>query len=164
MEDYVEDYKYSDCFWKKSKKLYDYSDSKFKQFLSIGKIFKKISKNIFNLVENLKAIDQIYEKPKEPNYTREDGIDAFFSSINIVNNEFTKLAKNLVKIADQIDIQKDTYNSQDGAMKMCEQANQKYKEHISKLGNIKTSYFDSIHKYVEVYLNYKYGKKAESNK
>ena len=77
MEDYVEDYKYSDCFWQKSKILYEYSDSKFKQFLSIAKILKKISKNIFILVENLKTIYQLYEKPKEINYTREVGINAF---------------------------------------------------------------------------------------
>ena len=164
MEDYVEEYKYSDCFWQKANILYDYAENKFKQFLSIAWILKKISKSILILVENLKAIDQSYAKPKWPNYTREDGIDAFFSSINIVNNELTRLAKSLVKIADQIDIQKDSYTSQKEPMKMCEEANQKYKEHISKLCNIKSSYFDSINKYVEVYLKSKYGKKGESNK
>ena len=164
MEDYVEDYKYSDCFWQKSKILYEYSDSKFKQFLSIAKILKKISKNIFILVENLKTIYQLYEKPKEINYTREVGINAFFSSINIVNNEFTSLAKSLVKIADQIDIQKDSYNSQEGPMELCEKVNKEYNVHLTKLYNIKDSYFDSINKYVEVYLKSKYGKKGESSK
>ena len=51
MEDYVEDYKYSDCFWQKSKILYEYSDSKFKQFLSIGKILKKYQKIYLSLLK-----------------------------------------------------------------------------------------------------------------
>ena len=165
MEDYVEDYKYSDCFWQKSNILYEYSDSKFKQFLSIGNILKRISNDIFGLLENWKKIQhKLYEKPKETKYTREDGINAFFSSINLMNNEFNRLAKCLLKIANEIDIQKDTYNSQDGAMKMCEEANKEYKEHLSKLSNIKNSYFDSINKYVEVYLNSKYGKKSDKSK
>ena len=42
MEDYVEDYKYSDCFWQKANILYDYAENKFKQFLSIARILKKI--------------------------------------------------------------------------------------------------------------------------
>ena len=94
MEDYVEDYKYSDCFWQKSNTLYEYSDSKFKQFLSIGNILKRISNDIFELLENWKKIQhKLYEKPKETKYTREDGINAFFSSINLMNNEFNRLAK-----------------------------------------------------------------------
>ena len=164
MKDYVEDYKYSNCFWQKSSILYEYSDSKFKQFLSIAKILKRISKEIFMLSENLKKIDQLYEKPKEYNYSRENGIEAFFSIINDIKTEFNILAKSLVKIANQIDIQKDTYNSQECMMIMCEQANNEYKEHLLKLSVLKNSYYDSINKYIEVFLNIKYDKKGENSK
>ena len=164
MKDYVEDYKYSNCFWAKSSILYEYSDSKFKQFLSIAKILKRISKEIFMLSENLKKIDQLYEKPKEYNYSRENGIEAFFSIINDIKTEFNILAKSLVKIANQIDIQKDTYNSQECMMIMCERANNEYKEHLLKLSVLKNSYYDSINKYIEVFLNIKYDKKGENSK
>ena len=164
MKDYVEDYKYSNCFWQKSSILYEYSDSKFKQFLSIAKILKRISKEIFMLSENLEKIDQLYEKPKEYNYSRENGIEAFFSIINDIKTEFNILAKSLVKIANQIDIQKDTYNSQECMMIMCEQANNEYKEHLLKLSVLKNSYYDSINKYIEVFLNIKYDKKGENSK
>ena len=164
MEDYVEEYKYSDCFWQKTKILYEHSDNKFKQFLSISKILKRYTSEIFDLLENFKKIDNIYEKPKEPNYSREDGIEAFFSIINVVKNEFNKLAKSLVKIANEIDKQKDVYNNQENSMNLCEKAYNEYKEHLKKLSLLKSSYVDSINKYVEVFLNIKYSKKGENSK
>ena len=164
MEDYVEDYKYSKCFWQKSKKLYEHSDNKFKQFLSIAKILKRLSNEIFDLSENIKKIDKLYEKPKEPNYSREEGIESFFSIIKAVKNEFNKLAKDLLKNANLIDIKKDTYNSQDSFMSMCERAYNEYKEHLKKLSFLKSSYFDSINNYVEVFLIIKYTQKGDTNK
>jgi len=44
-------------------------------------------------------------------------------------------------------------------MELCEKVNKEYNVHLTKLYNIKDSYFDSINKYVEVYLKSKYGKK-----
>ena len=53
MKDYVEDYKYNNCFWKKSGVLYEHSDSKFKEYMSIGQIFKYMSKKYSNFPKNL---------------------------------------------------------------------------------------------------------------
>ena len=44
MKDYIEDYKYNNCFWKKSGVLYAHSESKFNEFMSIGYIFDTMAK------------------------------------------------------------------------------------------------------------------------
>ena len=164
MKDYVEDYKYNNCFWKKSGVLYEHSDSKFREYMSVGYIFQKMSNEIYRLSEFLGKLNKVYEKPKEPNYTREDGIQVVLSSIKKVKNEFNKLAVNLGEIARKILEKKDTYESKIEPMKMCDEAFKKYDNELNKLSNVKKSYFDTMNKVVETYLNQKYSKKGESAK
>ena len=164
MKDYVEDYKYNNCFWKKSGVLYEHSDSKFREYMSVGYIFQKMSNEIYRLSEFLGKLNKVYEKPKEPNYTREDGIQVVLSSIKMVKNEFNKLAVNLGEIARKILEKKDTYESKIEPMKMCDEAFKKYDNELNKLSNVKKSYFDTMNKVVETYLNQKYSKKGESAK
>ena len=164
MEDYVEDYKYNNCFWKKSGVLYEHSDSKFREYMSVGYIFQKMSNEIYRLSEFLGKLNKVYEKPKEPNYTREDGIQVVLSTIKMVKNEFNKLAVNLGEIARKILEKKDTYESKIEPMKMCDEAFKKYDNELNKLSNVKKSYFDTMNKVVETYLNQKYSKKGESAK
>jgi hypothetical protein len=160
----VEDYKYNNCFWKKSGVLYEHSDSKFREYMSVGYIFQKMSNEIYRLSEFLGKLNKVYEKPKEPNYTREDGIQVVLSTIKMVKNEFNKLAVNLGEIARKILEKKDTYESKIEPMKMCDEAFKKYDNELNKLSNVKKSYFDTMNKVVETYLNQKYSKKGESAK
>ena len=164
MKDYVEDYKYNNCFWKKSGVLYEHSDSKFREYMSVGYIFQKMSNEIYRLSEFLGKLNKVYEKPKEPNYTRENGIQVVLSTIKMVKNEFNKLAVNLGEIARKILEKKDTYESKIEPMKMCDEAFKKYDNELNKLSNVKKSYFDTMNKVVETYLNQKYSKKGESAK
>ena len=164
MKDYVEDYKYNNCFWKKSGVLYEHSDSKFREYMSIGYIFQKMSNEIYRLSEFLGKLNKVYEKPKEPNYTREDGIQVVLSSIKFIKTEFNKLAVNLGEIARKILEKKDTYESKIEPMKMCDDAFKKYDNELNKLSAVKKSYFDTMNKVVETYLNQKYSKKGESAK
>ncbi len=164
MKDYVEDYKYNNCFWKKSGVLYEHSDSKFREYMSVGYIFQKMSNEIYRLSEFLGKLNKVYEKPKEPNYTREDGIQVVLSTIKMVKNEFNKLAVNLGEIARKILEKKDTYESKIEPMKMCDEAFKKYDNELNKLSSVKKSYFDTMNKVVETYLNQKYSKKGESAK
>ena len=164
MKDYVEDYKYNNCFWKKSGVLYEHSDSKFREYMSVGYIFQKMSNEIYRLSEFLGKLNKVYERPKEPNYTREDGIQVVLSTIKMVKNEFNKLAVNLGEIARKILEKKDTYESKIEPMKMCDEAFKKYDNELNKLSNVKKSYFDTMNKVVETYLNQKYSKKGESAK
>ena len=164
MKDYVEDYKYNNCFWKKSGVLYEHSDSKFKEYMSIGYIFQKMSNEIYRLSEFFGKLNKVYEKPKEPNYTRENGIQVILSSIKIIKNEFNKLAVNLGEIARKILEKKESYESKIEPMRMCDEAFKKYDTELNKLSSVKKSYFDTMNKVVETYLNQKYSKKGESAK
>ena len=163
MEDYVEEYKYSDCFWGNQKTLYTHSDNKLRQFISIGKIIQKLSQDIFGLQRNLNKFEDLYKKPDEPNYSREDGIEAFFSCIKVLTNEFNKFAKILDKIYNEINIKKDVYESYRDVENMRDEACNKYNHELDNLNDIKKSYFDSINNYVEAFLNKTYNKK-ENNK
>ena len=162
MEDYVEEYKYSDCFWGNQKTLYTHSDNKLRQFISIGKIIQKLSQDIFGLQRNLNKFEDLYKKPDEPNYSREDGIEAFFSCIKVLTNEFNKFAKILDKIYNEINIKKDVYESYRDVENMRDEACNKYNHELDNLNDIKKSYFDSINNYVEVFLNKTYNKKENS--
>ena len=162
MEDYVEEYKYSDCFWGNQKTLYTHSDNKLRQFISIGKIIQKLSQDIFGLQRNLNKFEDLYKKPDEPIYSREDGIEAFFSCIKVLTNEFNKFAKILDKIYNEINIKKDVYESQRDVENMRDEACNKYNHELDNLNDIKKSYFDSINNYVEAFLNKTYNKKENS--
>ena len=162
MEDYVEEYKYSDCFWGNQKTLYTHSDNKLRQFISIGKIIQKLSQDIFGLQRNLNKFEDLYKKPDEPNYSREDGIETFFSCIKVLTNEFNKFAKILDKIYNEINIKKDVYESQRDVENMRDEACNKYNHELDNLNDIKKSYFDSINNYVEAFLNKTYNKKENS--
>ena len=164
MEDYVEDYKYNNCFWKKSGVLYSHSDCKFEEFMSIGLIFQKLNPKILDFSEFLGTLEKYYKKPDEPNYSREDGIQVIFSSFKRIKNELVKLSEVIEELSTNILQKKDTYESKKPAAKMCDDAYKKFDSELAKLKGIKKSYFDSINKVVEAHLNQKYSKKGENSK
>ena len=164
MDEYVEDYKYDNCFWKKSGVLYNHSDSKFREYISIGKIFREMAKEFIKLPQALESIIKIYEKPNEPNYTRGDAIQIILDSIKRLGGEFDKLSSNLKELARNIFEKKDGYESKKLATEMC---NDKYKEYdaeLNKLAQNKSLYFDAMNRVVESYINQKYSKKGETSK
>jgi len=164
MEDYVEDYKYNNCFWKKSGVLYNHSDCKFEEFMSIGLIFQKLNPKILDFAEFLGTLEKYYKKPDEPNYSREDGIQVIFSSFKRIKNELIKFSEVIEKLSENILQKKDTYESKKPAAKMCDDAYKKFDSELAKLKGVKKSYFDSINKVVEAHLNQKYSKKGENSK
>ena len=164
MEDYVEDYKYNNCFWKKSGLLYSHSDSKYDEFMSIGTIFQKLKPKILEFSEFLGTIDKYYKKPDEPNYSRGDGIQVILSSIKRIKDELVKLSEVIEELSGKILEKKDTYESKKPAAKMCDEAFKKFDSELAKLKGIRKSYVDSINKVVESHLNQKYSKKGENSK
>ena len=164
MKDYVEDYKYNNCFWKKSGVLYSHSDSKYDEFMSIGTIFQKLKPKIFEFSEFLGTIDKYYKKPDEPNYSRGDGIQVILSSIKRIKDELVKLSEVIEELSGKILEKKDTYESKKPAAKMCDEAFKKFDSELAKLKGIRKSYVDSINKVVESHLNQKYSKKGENSK
>lgn len=164
MDEYVENYKYNNCFWKKSQLLYDHSDSKFKEYISIGKIFKSVSKELEKLPPALDSLEKIYEKPNEPNYTREEGIQVILNTIKRFSIEIDKLSKNLKELARQIFEKKDGYESQKAAAQMCIDKYKEYDGELNKLKQNSVTYFDSMNKVVEAYINQNLGKKGGNSK
>jgi len=164
MEDYTEDYKYNNCFWKKSGVLYNHSDCKYDEFMSMGTIFQKLAPKILEFSEFLNTIDKYYKKPNEPNYSRGDAIQVILSSIKRVKDELVKLSEVIEGISEKILEKKDTYESKKPAAKMCDEAYKKFDAELNKLKAVKKSYFDSINKVVESHLNQKYSKKGENSK
>ena len=154
MEDYIEDYRYNNCFWKKSGQLYTHSDNKFYEYMSIGEIFQKMSNDIYRLSESFGDLKKLYKKPNEPEYTREKGINVIFYTIKLIKNEFLKLSKKIGEIANKILEKKDTYESKNLPTRMCEEAFKKYDDELKKLTNVQKSYFDTMNKVVEILFKY----------
>ena len=164
MEDYIEDYKYNNCFWKKSGVLYTHSDLKYEEFMSVGTIFQKLGAKIEEFCDFLDTIDKSYKKPNEPDYSRGEGIQVILSSMKKIKNELTKLYAITNDISNKIFDKKETYESKKPAAKMCDEAYKKYDAELNKLKIVKKAYFDSMNKVVESYLNQNYGKKVDKNK
>ena len=164
MEDYIEDYKYNNCFWKKSGVLYTHSDLKYEEFMSVGTIFQKLGAKIEEFCNFLDTIDKSYKKPNEPDYSRGEGIQVILSSMKKIKNELTKLYALTNDISNKIFDKKETYESKKPAAKMCDEAYKKYEAELNKLKIVRKAYFDSMNKVVESYLNQNYGKKVDKNK
>ena len=164
MEDYIEDYKYNNCFWKKSGVLYTHSDLKYEEFMSVGTIFQKLGAKIREFSDFLDTIDKSYKKPNEPDYSRGEGIQVILSSMKKIKNELMKLYAITNDISNKIFDKKETYESKKPATKMCDDAYKKYDAELNKLKIVKKAYFDSMNKVVESYLNQNYGKKVDKNK
>ena len=133
MEDYIEDYKYNNCFWKKSGVLYTHSDLKYEEFMSVGTIFQKLGAKIEEFCDFLDTIDKSYKKPNEPDYSRGEGIQVILSSMKKIKNELTKLYALTNNISNTIFDKKDTYESKNLPTRMCEEAFKKYDDELKKL-------------------------------
>ena len=100
MEDYVEDYKYNNCFWKKSGVLYNHAESKFKEYMSVGKMFQSMAKAINEFCSSLDSVPNIYIQ-SDSTSTRGKGILVIINCIKYLNNELRKLLKEVNTIANK---------------------------------------------------------------
>lgn len=101
MEDYVEDYKYNNCFWKKSGVLYNHAESKFREYMSVGEMFQSIGKALSTFCSNLDSVPNIY-KQSDSTSTRGKGISVIINCIKLLNIESRKLLKEINTIAAKI--------------------------------------------------------------
>ena len=88
MEDYVENYKYNNCFWKKSGVLYNHSESRFKEYMSIGEMLKLLSKGILDFINTLDKTPNLYNPSPEIHSTRAKGISVLIEGIKIVKEKY----------------------------------------------------------------------------
>ena len=164
MEDYVEDYKYNNCFWKKSGVLYNHAELKFKEYMSVGEMFQALSKGILTLCNTMDKVPNLYKPSDDQNSTRGNGIAVVINSIKALTNEFRKLSKNVNTIATNILEKLDSYQSKKVATKMCDDCYKKYQNELTKLSQVKKAYFDVMNKAIEYYLIQKAANKLSNSK
>ena len=164
MEDYIEDYKYNNCFWKKSGVLYNHGESKFKEYMSIADIFQSISKSISNACSTIEKVPSLYKPSDDKNSTRGNGILVIIHSIKILNSELKKMSKSINSIANLIYEKNDSYQSKKQATKMCDDCYKKYQNELTKLAQVKKIYFDTMNKTIEYYLTQKAANKIGSGR
>ena len=158
MLEYLEDYRYDNCFWKKEEFLYNHFDSKFEEFLSIGKLCSKLSAALINFCDILKSIVVIY-KPCKDNSTREAGINIIINQITKIINNLNIFSVDLAEVSLKVDDKKISYESKKKTEKFCEKTFKDYQQNLKLLQNKKKSYDDSINQAIEVFLNYKFKNK-----
>ena len=164
MEDYIEDYKYNNCFWKKSGVLYNHGESKFKEYLSIADMFQAIAKSINNACGTIEKVPSLYKQSDDKNSTRGEGILVILHCIKVLNIELKKLSKNINSIATVIFEKNDSYQSKKQATKMCDDCYKKYQNELTKLSQVKKIYFDTMNKTIEYYLSQKIANKIRNGK
>ena len=164
MEDFVEDYKYNNCFWKKSGVLYNHAESKFKEYMSIGDMVESFAKAINIFYTTIDKIPDSYIPSDDVSCTRGKGISVFIHCLRLISGEIRKLYKKMDYIASRIKEKKLSYESKKDATKLCDDQHKKYQNELNKLSAVKKAYFTSVNKAIEFYLNQKYSNKLNNNK
>ena len=162
MEDYVEDYKYNNCFWKNSKLLYDHAEKKFQQYMSVGEMFNKMAASLNTFCTSLDSIPELLKESDDTYSTRFKGIQELMVIIKQVNSKFRQLQSRISKISSVILEKRFSYNSKKDALDMCENNEKIYQVKLKELKNKKKSYTDAINKAVELFLNAKLNNKLKS--
>ena len=165
MDDYVEDYKYNNCFWMRSGLLYSHAENKFKEFFSIGTVFKEFATLCKNFYEGLNKLPNLYKDvEKAENSTRYLGIQALFRYINQISKSIQTLYLEVDKNANIIDEKQYAYDSKKNYIDMCDTDHKKYQEELNKLKTKKENYFEAINKAIEAHLINKFkGKQKKIN-
>ena len=145
------DYRYDNCFWEKEELLYTHLDSRFEEYLSIGKFCSTLSDKIINFCDALDPILEIY-KPCGDNSTRETGLYMIINHITKIINYLNIFSKNLDEISLKINDKKMSYESKKTTEKYCKKSFKDYQQNLKILQNKKKSYDDSINQAIEIFL------------
>ena len=151
MEDYVEDYRYDNCFWKKTNVLYIHSEYKFQEFLSIGEMCRILSENIKIFYNGLNTLTDVY-KPCDEGSTRNKGIEVFINIINKIITNLKEYSSTLDNIFKKIKEKKLSYDSKMEINVICEKILNDYETNLKALQMEKNSYDDAINKTIELFL------------
>ena len=154
MDDYIEDYKYNNCFWMKSGLLYSHAEDKFKEFYSVGIMFKEFANLCKNFYEGLNKIPFLYKPVKDDeNSTRKAGIQVLIRYINLLTINIRSLYAEIEKNANIIFEKQYAYDSKKNYIDLCEKDHKQYEEELNKLKKKKENYFDAVNIAIEAHLN-----------
>ena len=109
--------------------------------------------NIFNyFYDEIIKIPNLYKRPDDENSTRYNGIRVLINYIKAIADGVKNLKYELEKLSKNIFEKELAYESEKGAMDMCEKDHKNYKDALTKLKTNKENYFESINKAIEIYL------------
>ena len=183
MDDYVEDYSYNNNFWMKSGVLYTHCKTKFIEFMSVGKIFERLSKLSLEFSEKIaKAIevttrldieldpDKKSEKKKKTiegeqekfyiplekpdNSTRSKGIKVVLGYFQRLSKSMNSFHEYFKKMSNDILDKQTGYFTKLDAEKQCDANLKTYKESLNELNTKKNLYYESINKAIEYHLSH----------
>ena len=183
MDDYVEDYSYNNNFWMKSGVLYTHCKTKFIEFMSVGKIFERLSKLSLEFSEKVaKAIevttrldieldpDKKSEKKKKTiegeqekfyiplekpdNSTRSKGIKVVLGYFQRLSKSMNSFHEYFKKMSNDILDKQTGYFTKLDAEKQCDANLKTYKESLNELNTKKNLYYESINKAIEYHLSH----------
>ena len=149
MEDYVEDFKYNNCFWQKSKILYEHAEKKFKEYMSVGNIFGNMAKSLNTLCSAFDKIPTLLIDSND-NSSRFKGIKELLIIIGQINSKFKQLFTHLNKLSKEILEKQFCYNSKKDALSLCENSYNEYANKLNELNNKNKNYTEAINKAVEI--------------
>ena len=155
MEDYVEDYKYNNCFWKNTKLLYEHAERKFQEYMSVGDMFGRMADAINTLCSSLGTIENLLVDTDETYSTRFKGIQELLIIIKQITEKFRYLYNNVHKISEEIHEKKFAYESKKNVLDMCEDYHKSYESKLKDLDIKKKNYTEAINKAVELFLQLK---------
>ena len=183
MDDYVEDYSYNNNFWMKSGVLYTHCKTKFIEFMSVGKIFERLSKLSLEFSEKVaKAIevttrldieldpDKKSEKKKKTiegeqekfyiplekpdNSTRSKGIKVVLGYFQRLSKSMNSFHEYFKKMSNDILDKQTGYFTKLDVEKQCDANLKTYKESLNELNTKKNLYYESINKAIEYHLSH----------
>ena len=163
MEDYVEDYKYNNCFWKKTNLLYMHAKYKFNQYLSIGNMFKEMAEALDTCCKTMNKIDRLLMKNDKDSSTRYQGISGLLELFKQITKKFNEFYVKVKKISTEIFEKQFSYESKRKVLDICEDNRKKYEIKVNELEIKKKNYTDAINKAVELYLQLQLNKKKKTN-
>ena len=107
MENYIEDYSYENCFWDNVDFLYEHSNLKFNEYLSIGQLNYNLADSLLKFSQHLNKIkNDFVPYKKNDTSSRGNAIQGFLNFITKIINNLEDFAKNLEGIFNRIEEKK----------------------------------------------------------
>ena len=152
MEDYVEDYTYTNCFWMKSKELYNHSNQQFNEYLRVGEIFEKFGDGLKQCCPFLSNIKKEYQDIAITDSSRHKGIKTIIDYISLISEKIQYLDSEIKAIVVSLKEKKEGFESKKEILDMCNNEQKDYEGKLTELKATQANYEEIINKTIEQYL------------
>ncbi len=153
MENYIEDYSYENCFWDNVDFLYEHSNLKFNEYLSIGQLNYNLADSLLKFSQHLNKIkNDFVPYKKNDTSSRGNAIQGFLKFITKIINNLEDFAKNLEGIFNRIEEKKSSYESKNQVKILCKENLEKYESCRKSINSKKIAYYESVDQAIEQHL------------